>query len=244
MAKLGVGGRESSRHGAGGDSAEVRVGVWIVSDVRLYREGLARSLEWDGRLEVHGATDRVARVLARESTEGPLVVLLDMGLPDALTAVRCLRERSPRVATVALGVSERTRRIVECAEAGVVGYVCRDHSLDDLVRTVEDAAEGKLDCSSRVAGALVRRLGRLAALNGPDPEAAHLTLREREIVELIDEGLSNKEIAGRLHIELSTAKNHVHNILEKLGVSRRGEAAARMRRAGLLQSPVVRHQVH
>ena len=247
MARVGVGeraGRRRESNRPGGGPLEARVGVWIVSDVRLYREGLGQSLEHDGRLKVLGGTDRIADVLAFELGARPVVVLLDMALPDALLAVRSLRERSPKMSVVALGVADRTRHIVECVEAGVVGYVCRDHSLEDLVGTVVKTAEGKLECSSRVAGALVRRLGRLAALNGPDPEAAHLTVREREIAELIDEGLSNKEIAARLHIEVSTAKNHVHNILEKLGVRRRGEAAARLRRAGLLPASRVERRHH
>ena len=232
-------GRREDRSGGETRGPGSPIGVFVVSDVRLYREGLAHSLKRDGRLTVLGTGGRVADAFGLEVARNDVVVLLDLALRDALGAVRALVERSTRVVVVALGVSEKTERIVECAEAGVVGYVCRDQSLDDLVRTVSSAVKGELDCSNRVAGALIRRLGRLAALRGSDPEATHLTLRERQVAELIDEGLSNKEIAARLHIELSTAKNHVHNILEKLGVHRRGEAAARLRRAGILPRPGV-----
>jgi len=86
-------------------------------------------------------------------------------------------------------------------------------------------------CSPRVAGALLRRIAALATDGRSDRVPAHLTNREREIMGLIDEGLSNKEIAKRLRIEVATVKNHVHNILEKLQVHRRGEAAARVRAA-------------
>jgi len=90
---------------------------------------------------------------------------------------------------------------------------------------------GEAVCSPRVAGALLRRIAALATDGRSDRVPAHLTKREREIMGLIDEGLSNKEIAKRLRIEVATVKNHVHNILEKLQVHRRGEAAARVRAA-------------
>jgi DNA-binding NarL/FixJ family response regulator len=106
--------------------------------------------------------------------------------------------------------------------------VAREGSVHDLVDAVERAARGELQCSPQVAGTLIRRLAWRAAAGAtliPSP----LTARESEIVRLIDEGLSNKEIAVRLGIEVATVKNHVHNLLEKLRVRRRSEAAARLR---------------
>src|SRR5439155_827652 len=105
----------------------------------------------------------------------------------------------------------------------------REASIDDLVTVIESVARGEAICSPRVAAGLLRRVAALAAGHGGDLPRAQLTNREREIVRLIDNGLSNKEIARALGIEVATVKNHVHNILEKLQVHRRGEAAARVR---------------
>src|SRR2546421_13075479 len=121
--------------------------------------------------------------------------------------------------------------VLASAEAGAIAYVPREASLEDLVAVIECAVRGEAVCSPRVAGALLRRIAVLATDGRSDRVPARLTKREREIMGLIDEGLSNKEIAKRLRIEVATVKNHVHNILEKLQVHRRGEAAARVRAA-------------
>ena len=167
-------------------------------------------------------------------TLAPDVVLLDLTIDDALDAVRAVAGSETRL--IALGVREVERDVVEAAEAGVAGYVGRNASLRELVEAVECTARGESPCPPTIAALL---LGRIAAsARGPSPDlAARLTPREAEIVELIDEGLSNKQIAGRLSIEPATVKNHVHSILEKLDVTRRGEAAAALRHAGGPGSP-------
>jgi DNA-binding NarL/FixJ family response regulator len=133
---------------------------------------------------------------------------------------------------VTLGVDDGDDDVLAWAEAGVSGYVARDASFEDLVETVRAVARGELRCSPRLAATLLRRV---TALAGDAPHSAtRLTQREREISSLLEAGLSNKEIAGRLYIELPTVKNHVHNILRKVGASRRGEAAALLRRDALL----------
>jgi len=119
--------------------------------------------------------------------------------------------------------------VIACAEAGVSGYVTREASLDELTGVVESVARGESPCSPRISALLLRRVAETAGRRTETDAARRLTRREAEIVGLIDEGLSNKQIAGRLSIELATVKNHVHSILEKLQVERRAEAAARVR---------------
>ena len=131
---------------------------------------------------------------------------------------------------MALGVSEAEDDILECAEAGIAAYVLREGSIEDLVETLEATVRGELCCTPKVAATLMRRLAALAATQPSALDATHLTSRELGILRLIERGLSNKEIAGRLFIEVSTVKNHVHHVLEKLQVRTRGEAAARYRR--------------
>jgi two-component system nitrate/nitrite response regulator NarL len=208
--------------------------VLIASAIRLYREGLADSLARTGRLEIVGTASDAAACLEAIRTHEPDVVLIDLTIDDALAAVRAVAGTGTRL--IALGVHEVESDVVEAAEAGVSGYVGRDTSLPELVKAVECTVRGESPCPPSIAALLLGRLAAAARVPSPDL-AARLTPREAEIVALIDEGLSNKQIARRLSIESATVKNHVHNILEKLDVTRRGEAAAALRHAGGSGSP-------
>ena len=199
--------------------------VLIMAQVPLYREGLAFVLSHDERFEVAGLADADAAGMATLVDDRPDVALVDCAGVDAATLLRHVALAAPEVRVVVLGMDEDEPTVVACAEAGMSGYVPRDGALRDLLATIESVAAGDLRCSPRVAGALLRRVTLLASDHGPAPES-RLTDREAEIVALIEAGLSNKQIAQRLCIQLPTVKNHVHSILDKLGVHRRGEAAA------------------
>jgi len=194
----------------------------VVSDIRIFREGLAALLAERG-FEVAVAVD-ASSGLESIRAHRPKVALVDAAVPAAIDLIR--EAGSTRVVVFGLGDTEE--EVVACAEAGASGYVARDDSFDDLVAALESAARSELLCSPRMAAVLLRRVSTLA-VEWRGGATRRLTPREREIVELIDEGLSNKEIARRLSIELATVKNHVHNILEKLQVRRRGEAVAYVR---------------
>ena len=159
----------------------------------------------------------------------PEVVLVDGTAPDCLAVVEAVAAAVPDARTVTLALAEVEDVVLAHAEAGVSGYVGRDSSVDELVSALTSAVNGEMLCSPRIAGSLVRRLCDLARERPSATALGRLTRREREIVALIDEGLSNKQIAQRLSIELATVKNHGHHILEKLGVARRTEAAAAIR---------------
>ena len=138
--------------------------------------------------------------------------------------------RCPTYPLVALAIEDNDDDVVAWAEAGVSGLVTPNTALDGLTATLESVARGGARCSPRATAALFRRVAGLAgqylrAAAGSEPPA-RLTPREREVIALIDRGLSNKQIASQMQIELATVKNHVHAILEKLHVERRGEAAA------------------
>jgi len=211
--------------------------VAIVADIRLYREGLARVLERQPNISVVATAATSDGSLAPLLQLGPDVILIDKAMPDSLAAMRRVAVAAPGAKVVSLSVregegeGEDDRDVLASAEAGAIAYVPREASLEDLVAVIECAVRGEAVCSPRVAGALLRRIAALATDGRSDRVPARLTKREREIMGLIDEGLSNKEIAKRLRIEVATVKNHVHNILEKLQVHRRGEAAARLRAA-------------
>src|SRR5262245_28521015 len=155
-----------------------------------------------------------------------------MGMPQSVAAVREMAARAPLVKIVALAVREDEQDLVTCAAAGVAGYVTRGASVDDLIQALDGVARGELLCSPQTAATLWRRLAAFARGDGAGEHANLLTPREREIGTLLEAGLSNKEIAVRLGIEVATVKNHVHNVLEKLQVHRRAQAAARLQGYG------------
>lgn len=159
----------------------------------------------------------------------PDVVVLDMARVESAEMLRSLTRALPSLKVVAVGVPEVERRVIACAEAGIAGYVRCEGTVEDLLATLESITSGEALLSPRMAASLLRRVATLAAEREPDIEVC-LTPRECEIAELLTDGLSNKEIAQRLCVEVATVKNHVHSILDKLKVSRRGEAAARVRR--------------
>jgi two-component system, NarL family, nitrate/nitrite response regulator NarL len=203
----------------------------VITDVRFYRESLAAVL---------GDLPEVARVATAGDGRGGItdahrlgvdLVLLDMTLADAAVTLRSLTQAVPAVPVVALGVAETEADVLACVELGVCGYVPREASLEQLQRVIQHALRGEVICSPEVAGGLFRRVARLAAATRPAAPTDRLTTREREILSLVGLGLSNRQIAGNLGIQLCTVKNHVHNILEKMGVEARSEAAAVARRS-------------
>jgi two-component system, NarL family, nitrate/nitrite response regulator NarL len=214
------------------------VQVFIVADVSVHRDGLQELLEREARIHVVGAAATVPESIAEISDLAPDVVLLDVAGGDRVAAITELVHAIPGVKVVACSVPETETDVIPCAEAGVAACLPRETSIADLGATIEHVASGESSASPRVAAMLLQRVATLAARDSPE---ARLTAREEEILVLIDDGLSNKQIALRLSIELPTVKNHVHNILEKLHVHRRYEAAARMRaRNGSASSASVR----
>jgi two-component system, NarL family, nitrate/nitrite response regulator NarL len=203
--------------------------VLVVGEIRLYREGLALILRNAPGFEPVGSAGDAAAAVGVYRRTLPDVVLLDAAVADTVAAVRALVEAEPEMRVVVLGVDEQESEVIAYAEAGVSGYVTRGAdtaALCDVLRTV---ARGGTLCSPEVTATLLRRVATLSAQRTPPRRTSRLTLREREIVELMRDGLTNKEIAQRLCIEVATVKNHVHNILDKLDVRRRGDVATAIR---------------
>jgi DNA-binding NarL/FixJ family response regulator len=214
--------------------------VLLIDDICLSREGLADILRRDGSVdEVRTAADAQTAVLLL-SGYVPDVVLLNLASSDPLATLAAVRVAAPAVRVIALAVTETEDEIVAYAEAGVTGFVPRHGSLDTLKVTIASVVRGEAACPPVVTSALLRRISSLADQRAGSADADRLTPREREVLLLIEQGLSNKEIAQRLTIEVRTVKNHVHNLLEKLRVRRRGEAAARLRSARVPALEVLR----
>lgn len=211
--------------------------VFIISDVRLYQEGLSLNLTQEGSLEVLGASRPSALTFESLEREAPDAIVFDITIRDGQKLARQLHARFPDAKIVALAVSDIDDEIVTGAMAGISGYVHRDGSIDDLVTAVHNAVGGELHCSPRVAAQLLHQVASLSLAGGkaaiPLDDAGEgarvLTRRESQILGLVEKGHSNKEIARVLNISFATVKNHVHHILDKLHVRRRTQVLARLR---------------
>jgi DNA-binding NarL/FixJ family response regulator len=202
------------------------------------REGLAYALSQQQGISVVAAC-ATTEVLNEFDRLPPDVAIMTLSLQgrDMLKEARHFQEASPTTKVLMLGLSELESDVLACIEAGVAGYLLQEASLEELVQSIRAVAMGEAFCSPRIAGLLFYRLAERAREREQrqPPGIIHLTRREIEVVALIEKGLSNKEIAVRMQIELQTVKNHVHNILERLQLSSRREAARYAREQGLLE---------
>jgi DNA-binding NarL/FixJ family response regulator len=206
--------------------------VLIVSEIRLLREGFAEALGRTGHFSISVRCASPDQALAEIASSRPDVSVLDASLPDAIDWVRKVRELAPQVRVVALAVAETVDAVIAWAEAGVAGYIPRTAGLADVGAILVGILEGEQVCSRWVAAGLLQGFRTRSKSNAA--LSLGLTNREAEIVALISAGLSNKDIARRLNIGVATTKSHVHNLLTKLQVQRRGQAALHLRRAGAL----------
>ena len=210
--------------------------VLVSAHVRLYREALAELLGREDDFAVVGAVGGGSDTLAAVRTLEPDVVVVDLDHGAGAEPIRELAG-APDTKLIGLIASDEDEDVIAYAEAGLAGFVNPDDSATDLAETIRAAARDEFECSPRTAGTLLRHVAELASGRGNGgAQQAPLTGREQEVILLLDEGLSNKQIADRLHIELATVKHHVHHILEKLEAKRRSEAVARARHAGLLEN--------
>ena len=211
----------------------------ILGEVGLYREALAGSLGRDERFDVVAVVASVERALEILGCVEADAVLVDTRMTEGTDALRALGVAAPQVKLVALSVPEVEAEVIAVAEAGASAYVTPDATMEDLAGVVQSLERDEVLCSAGMAAGLFRRVATLARERGADPIDEKLTARELEVLGLIEEGRSNKEIATSLSIEVPTVKNHVHRILGKLHVQRRSEAAARVRRHGLARLSAV-----
>lgn len=209
--------------------------ILLIEDNRLLREGIAETLNNHGDFEVIAlAEDGDAVRSLKESNQAPDVVLLDLGLEktNSLQLMALLRAELPKARVVAMDILPEQVDIVEFVEAGGSGFILKSASPQDYVDTIKAVAKGQKVLPDKLTASLFTQIVESALSSGKGiPESAiQLTNREKEIVGLISEGLSNKEIAERLHIATHTVKSHVHNILEKLTLSSRLQIAVFARR--------------
>jgi len=203
--------------------------VLLVDDHAVVREGLRTFLDLQDGIEVVGeAADGLDGVAAAERLR-PDVVLMDLVMPrlDGVGAMRELRDRLPGARVIVLTSFADDDRLLPAVQAGAAGYLLKNAEPQELARAVRAAHAGEALLDPQVAARLLESIARPAA---PDP----LTRREREVLELIGRGMSNKRIARELGIAEKTVKTHVGHVLAKLGVTDRTQAALHAVRAGLV----------
>lgn len=203
----------------------------VICNTRLLCDGIQLLIADHPVLRLVGMAKSCNDALILIQNRQAEVALLETASTESLEDLRALTSRVPRIKVVAFGLPDVENVILDYAEAGVIGFVTRDATLQETVTIVQAAMRDELLCSQRTAAALLRRVRVLANHSDDGNSMSSLTAREANLLDLIEQGMSNKDIARTLEIGLSTVKNHVHNILEKLNVRRRGEAAALMHRS-------------
>lgn len=197
--------------------------VLVADDHRLYRDRLTSELEARGA-NVVCASDATSfcQAIDRPHHQLILVSYCIRGFPMILRLC-ATSGQAARLVVFGLPPNE-PREIITCAESGVAGLHLRSESLEDLLIFCRQVLDGGTGCSSLVSSVLLRRLSEVGSKWPRNPESELLTVREDEVLDLINLGLSNREIAARLGVSTHTVKNHVHNVLNKLGVHSRAEA--------------------
>jgi DNA-binding NarL/FixJ family response regulator len=205
--------------------------IILLTTVRLLGDGLVACFHSRPDMSAVAVVNDLAQLRDTLSTTETQVVLIDVTQGIDLWDVRTIAAEWPNVALIALGLNEQRQEVIRCGRAGYAGYIPRDASIGTLCKTLDEIVAGRLACSPEISCGLLRALfhrdSRLAE-SGPAPD---LTRRECEVLELLGRGFSNKEIASELCLSVATVKHHVHHVLEKLKLTRRGDAMRRVRDA-------------
>ena len=218
-----------------------RIRVMIIDDNRLVREGLRVLLDEQPDLRVVAAAEDRATGLHQVAEFTPHIVLVDAALDngDSFEFVALLRRTASEVKVIVMDLLPAPEDVIEFVKAGANGFIMKDATVEDLVSTIRSVALGADVVPPALTGTLLSHIAQQAAAVRQVPGAAdavRMTKREKEIMNLIAEGMSNKEIAQNLNIATYTVKSHVHNILEKLALHSRLQIAAYTHRAGPLSA--------
>lgn len=211
--------------------------VMLVDDHALFRKGLASLLREEPGFEVVGEASDGREAMDRASELMPDMILMDIYMPrcNGLEATRLIKARLPYVRIVMLTISERDHNLFEAIKAGALGYLVKKIEPRDLYAMLRLAARGEAPLTPTMAAKLVGEFARVTREGEAGQAGEGLTFREREVLEHVARGATNKEIAAALRISENTVRNHLRNILEKLHLQNRVQVAAYAASQGLVE---------
>ena len=216
--------------------------ILLVDDQPLFRGAIAALIAELDDMVIVGEAENGLEGVERAHALVPDLVVMDVEMPvmDGVEAARLIREQLPTVKVIMLTVSEADDQVFDAIRFGAHGYLLKDLRPEQLYDMIRSVMRNETPLSPAIAGRLLREIqtGATKRSSSPEPpQGPPVTRRELEILQLVAEGLSNKEIGRRLSITEGTVKNHVHNALEKLGMENRIQAAAYIVRQGLGRRP-------
>ena len=214
------------------------INLAIISNIRLYREGLVRILNDVAEIDViciTGSENKLLKCIEKKRLD---VVLLDMGMENNFQELASLARQDSSIKIIVMGVSNSDDKYLICAEEGITGYLSRDSTVDELIEAIILVNKGDVYCPSDITKCILSSIKKHSLTHVEQANKMQtkeimkddvLTIRESQIIKLLAQGMSNKKIANTLTIEISTVKNHVHNILVKMGAENRAQAACMLR---------------
>lgn len=212
------------------------ISIVLIDDNRLLREGIASLIREEPDFHVLVASADIDEALAKVRESRPRVVLLDLGLQnhDSLHLTATVHDEVPEARVIIMGLLSAREDVADFIKSGASGFIMKEASFETFLQTIRQVAAGHEVLPAELTGSLFDQITRRAMRGGASRmlTPVRLTARERQVIDLIGKGMSNKEIASRLHIAIHTVKSHVHNVLEKLALHTRLEVAAFTRSDG------------
>jgi DNA-binding NarL/FixJ family response regulator len=229
MSRAGVFSLGATAHLGGGGVPMPKIRILLMEDNRILRDGITAIINGQKDFTVDAVTDGRHGVVAMARKVKPHVVLLDLGLEsqNSLEIVENLKREFPGIKIIGMGLAPAQSDIMECVQAGADGFILKDATVENMITTIRSVARGETVLPLPMTASLFFQVAEHALLKGKRnlKGATRMTQREKEIIASIVDGMSNKQIAGKLNIATFTVKSHVHNILEKLALHSRLQIA-------------------
>lgn len=220
-----------------------KIQILLIEDNRLLRDGIASMLKKQPDMHVVATVGNGENILLMIGKNKPNIILLDLGLrnQNSLQIVRLTRQHFPKIKLIVMDLIPLQADVFEFVQAGVSGFILKDAHIAEFFKTIRSVYNGAQVLPPHLTGSLFSQIVE-HAINGSKPsvieESVSMTKRERQVIELISDGATNKEIAQKLHLSTYTVKSHVHNILEKLALNTRVQIAKHAHLAGSYKTAI------